>query len=323
MAQRAKALEKVEISKRLGALPVIQQVLRKLCIRECVDRNCPIRENVADYSHGQVAEILIANRLSAPHPLYRFDSWAEEFAAAELFQFDAAKLNDDRLGRTLDALANSIDEIQMETAVKAVQRYGLSLEQAHLDITSFMFEGAYETGEADFPLAKRGYNSDGDYKRKQVRTGQAVLKDGNVPIFHKVFDGNRTDSKTLMEVFEGLEFLREVAKPKQMVHVGDSKLLSGGNLLFLLGQEVLFVAPGERNQFWEKELLGLDPEAWTELPYASESELLKRKKAPMEEWNRYWCQEVTASITDRASGMEHNYRKITIRSSDERRSNKV
>jgi transposase len=264
-----------------------------------------------------MVEIFVANRLTSPHPLYRFDLWAEEFAAAELFGLDPAKLNDDRLGRTLDAVADAIDEIQMEIAERAVNVFGLSLEQAHLDITSFMFEGAHENGDPEFPLAKRGYNAQKDYKRKQVKTGQAVLKDGNVPIFHKTFDGNRTDSNTLMRVFEGLEFLRSKAKAKEMVHVGDSKLLSAGNLLFLLKQGVLFVGPGERGKQLTKALLELDPTAWTELDYASESELLKRKNAKPEDWNRYWGQEFPASVTDPETGKKFEYRKLFIRSSDE------
>lgn len=322
MAKSTGDLERLEISKRLGALPVIKNVLEKLRIREIVDHECPIREGVADYTHGQMVEILIANRLTAPHPLYRFELWAEEFAAAELFKIDPAKLNDDRLGRTLDAIAGCIDEIQMKIAIHAVHSYGLSLDQAHLDITSFMFEGVYDNDDPEYPEVRRGYNANGDFKRKQVRTGQAVLKDGNVPIYHKVFDGNRTDSNTLMQVLEGLDFLRSHAKPKEMVHVGDSKLLAAGNMLFLLKRDVLFVAPGERGKGLADQLLGLKEDEWIELPYASESEILKRKKAPIEEWNRYWCQESTATIRDPDSGKVFQFRRLTIRSSDEIRASR-
>jgi transposase len=309
--------EREEVSKRLGALPIVKKLLEDLKIREIVDRYCPIRECVADYTHGQMIEIFVANRLSSPNPLYRFDLWAEEFAAAEIFGLAAGKLNDDRLGRTLDAVANHIDEIQMEVAVRAVDLFGLSLDQAHLDITSFMFEGAYESNEAGHPAPMRGYNADGDYNRKQVRTGHCVLKDGNIPIFHKTFSGNQTDSKTLMQVFEGLEFLRAKAKPKEMVHVGDSKLLSSGNLLFLLRRGVQFVAPGERNKELKEQVLDIKPEAWIESTYISESEQLKRKKAPSEDWNRFYYQEFPATVVDPETRTELSYRRLIIRSSEE------
>ena len=308
-----------EIAKRLGALPIVGGVLAKLRVRQIIDGLCPIREKVADYTHGQIAEILIANRLTAPHPLYRFDLWAQEFAAPELFGVNAKKLNDDRLGRTLDALADKVDEIQIATSMAAVESYGLSLDKVHLDITSFMFEGAYEEQDADprLPVVKRGYNAEKDFKRRQVRTGQAVIGDGGIPLYHKVFSGNQTDSTTLMKVFEGLEFLRSKAKPKELIHVGDSKLLSAGNLLFLQQRGVFFVGPGERRHEFDEEVSALDPTAWVELSYASESEVLKRKKAPKEEWNRYWCQEIAASVRDPKTGKEFPYRKLYIRSSEE------
>jgi transposase len=298
-------------------LPVVKKLLQDLRVREIVDQLCPIREAVADYTHGQMVEILIANRLSSPHPLYRFDLWCEEFAAAELFGVDARKLNDDRLGRTLDATADAIDEIQLETSLKAINTFGLSLDQVHLDITSFMFEGSYENPDPEFPVPKRGYNAEGDFKRRQVRTGQAVLEDGNIPIFHKTFDGNRTDSDTLMRVFDGLAFLRAHAKPKQLVHVGDSKLLSAGNMLYLLQQDVHFVAPGERGKRLAEEVLKMDPDNWIELEYASESELTKRKTAPSENWNRYWGQEFASQVVDPKTGNVFDVRRIMVRSSDE------
>jgi transposase len=309
--------EREEVCKRLGALPIIKKLMEDLHIREIVDRHCPIRECVADYTHGQMVEIFIANRLSSPKPLYRFDLWADEFAAAEIFGLSSGKLNDDRLGRTLDAVADAIDEIQMDVAVRAVDFFELSLEQAHLDITSFMFEGAYESNEVGYPAPMRGFNSEGDYSRKQVRTGQSVLKDGNVTILHKTFSGNQTDSKTLMQVFEGLEFLRAKAKPKEMVHVGDSKLLSSGNLLFLLKRGVFFVAPGERNKEIKDQILKIEAEAWIESAYISESEQQKRKKAPPENWNRFFYQEFPATILDSKTGTEFGYRKLIIRSSEE------
>jgi transposase len=302
-------LEREEVCKRLGALPVIKKVLQDLGVREIIDRLCPIRQEVADYTHGQMVEILIANRLTSPHPLYRFDLWADEFGAAELFGLDSSKLNDDRLGRTLDATAMAIDEIQVELAMRAVNSFGLSINQAHLDITSFMFEGAHQNGDPEFPLPKRGYNAEGDFKRKQVRTGQAVLNDGNIPIFHKTFDGNRSDTDTLIEVYEGLKFLGSTAAAKYMVHVGDSKLLSCGNLLFLLKQGVYFVAPGERGKRLADEVLGMDATAWIELPYASESELAKRKTAAPEHWNRYWYQEFPAQVVDPATGEKFAFRR--------------
>ncbi|MFF4823611.1 hypothetical protein ACFY20_11315, partial [Streptomyces sp. NPDC001312] len=58
------------VERRLGALPASAEFLRRLDMAGIVDELCPIRE-VAHLTHGQVIEVLVANRLSAPAPLVR------------------------------------------------------------------------------------------------------------------------------------------------------------------------------------------------------------------------------------------------------------
>lgn len=180
-----------------------------------------------------------------------------------------------------------------------------------------MFEGAYNENDPNFPEPMRGYNSEQDFRRKQVRTGQAVTRTGNVPIFYTTFDGNRTDSDTLRQVYLSLSAMRSFSDTKKTVFVGDSKLLAAGNLLFLLRAGVVFVAPGERRQEFRNEILGLAPTAWKELAYASETEVKKRRTTPESEWNRFWVQEGTETLTDRETGVEFSFRKLIIRSSEE------
>jgi hypothetical protein len=59
------------VEKMLGALPVVADYCRRLDLAGIVDRACPIREDVAILTHGQVIEALVANRLTSPAPLCR------------------------------------------------------------------------------------------------------------------------------------------------------------------------------------------------------------------------------------------------------------
>jgi transposase len=53
-------------------------------------------------------------------------------------------LNDDRLGRVLDQLYEAgITPLFMKVALQAVQRFGINIEQCHLDSTSISVEGEY------------------------------------------------------------------------------------------------------------------------------------------------------------------------------------
>ncbi|MFD3943224.1 hypothetical protein [Streptomyces sp. NPDC058579] len=49
-----------------------------------VDRLCPGR-GIAHVTHGQVIEVLVANRLTAPAPLWRLGRWARGWAVEEVF----------------------------------------------------------------------------------------------------------------------------------------------------------------------------------------------------------------------------------------------
>ena len=94
------------MEKALGALPVVASFGRRLDLQGIVDRACPVRE-VATLTHGQVIQVLVANRLTSPAPLRRVEDWAAAWAVPEVFEILPETLNDDRIGRALDAIAPS------------------------------------------------------------------------------------------------------------------------------------------------------------------------------------------------------------------------
>jgi hypothetical protein len=93
------------VEKALGALPVVAELCRRLDIAGTVDRACPVRD-IAYATHGQVIEALVANRLTSPTPLVHVEDWARAWAVEEVFSVPPEVLNDDRIGRALDALAS-------------------------------------------------------------------------------------------------------------------------------------------------------------------------------------------------------------------------
>lgn len=58
------------VTKCLGALPVAAEFLRRLDVAGIVDGLRPPAPR-ADLTHGWVIELLVANRLTAPAPLFR------------------------------------------------------------------------------------------------------------------------------------------------------------------------------------------------------------------------------------------------------------
>ena len=72
------------VEKALGALPVVADFCQRLDLQGIVDRACPIRQ-VATLTHGQVIQVLVANRLTSPTPLRRVEDWARAWAVEEVF----------------------------------------------------------------------------------------------------------------------------------------------------------------------------------------------------------------------------------------------
>ncbi|MFC9636554.1 DUF4277 domain-containing protein [Streptomyces mirabilis] len=72
------------VERRLGALPASAEFLRRLDLAGIIDELCPVRD-IEHVTHGQVSEVLVANRLSGPAPLVQVGDWAREWAVEEVF----------------------------------------------------------------------------------------------------------------------------------------------------------------------------------------------------------------------------------------------
>jgi hypothetical protein len=233
------------MGKMLGALPVVAGFSSRLRLREIIDATCPMRAvSTVEVSHGQVIEVLVANRLTSPMPLLRIQDWAAAWAVPEVFGIVADALNDDRVGRALDAIAEHLDHIVGSVGAAAIGTFGLDVAQMHWDMTSISLHGAYDTVEEGLPLPKFGHPKDRRPDLKQIQTGIAVSGDGGVPVFHRVFDGGAGE---VAQVVPAMQALQQLAGPARMLMIGDSKLISYPNLAAMDKAGVAFIAPASKN----------------------------------------------------------------------------
>lgn len=253
-----------------GALPVVARLADRLGLVEAIDRFCPIR-SVAEYTHGQVVLALVANRLTHPRPLSSFEEWGDEFAVQETLGIASCKLNDDRLGRTLDALAEHLAEVLNLVARRAIDRFGISIAELHWDLTHLAFTGSYESQEEEYAQVRKGRTPERTIVR-QIRTGLLVSEDGAVPLLGESFDGNREDTTSVEPALARLDALRaalpEPDKPPLVV--GDSKLLSAGNVSAFQRRGLRFVCPHRKDGPMKRRLAALDERTLTPLAYRPE-----------------------------------------------------
>ncbi|MFG1711330.1 IS1634 family transposase [Nonomuraea sp. M3C6] len=243
------------LQRRLGALPVIAEFCRRLDIAGIVDRACPVRSD-AYLTHGQVIEVLIANRLTSPSPLWRVEDWARDWAVEEVFGIDPGALNDDRIARALDAVAPELEQIVGSVGAQAIAAFGLQVAQMHWDMTSISLQGAFEQAEEDYPTPKYGHPKDRRTDLKQVQAGIAVTRDEGIPIFHRAYDGGAGEVAQVIEAMHGLQ---QIAGRREMLLIGDSKLISHGNVAAMLEAGVAFLAPLAAAKVPAGLFAGLDP----------------------------------------------------------------
>ncbi|CAN5117603.1 IS1634 family transposase [soil metagenome] len=230
------------MEKALGALPVVAEFCCRLGIGDIIDRLCPVRD-VAIATHGQVIEALVANRLTSPSPLLRVEDWARDWAVPEVLGVDAETLNDDRLGRALDAIAPELDAIVGSVGAAAIAGFGIDVSRLHWDMTSISLFGDYHALEAGFAAPSYGKPKDRRPDLKQIQAGLAVSGDGGIPVLARAFDGRAGE---VNQVVGAMEALRAMAGERRFLLVGDSKLVSYANLTAMIDAGVSFVAPASK-----------------------------------------------------------------------------
>ncbi len=122
-------------------------------------------------------------------------SWIKKwFSRTDLNKLlDIEDVTYDRLLKALDNLESKSMSVQRRMYDAATEKFNISVSSMFYDVTNVYFYGC------SCLMAKTGYNKEG-MKRPEVQIGLAVTKEEKIPIFHKVFDGNIHDAKTINDI---------------------------------------------------------------------------------------------------------------------------
>jgi transposase len=230
-------------TQRVGALPVIAEFCERLQLRTIVNDTVPWE---GDVPLGDLVEILVANRLLDPKPLYKLGSWATKATLAQFYNLTEEMLHDDRIGRALERLAVHGDHVQSALVLRAVNEFELNVGQVHYDLSTVELYGAYADYQegplpAGTPRPAYGHTKSGRKDLKQIQFGINVLKDGAVPIGHQVFDGNAAESPTHLA---NLKRLAQLLPKGNLLYLADSKLDAKENLLAVAARKGKFLGGG-------------------------------------------------------------------------------
>jgi transposase len=236
----ARARGRTLSSYRVGALPIIDRLLKRMRLDEFLraylpraDRRCRIAPSIGIL-------LLLKNVLLSREPLYGIGEWAARFDPGALGFADSQlpSLNDDRVGRCLDRLFESdITSLVLALATHVVREFQVDLDELHNDSTTITFHGAYANAareEKRGPQTRMaitwGYNKDHRPDLKQLLLILTVSREGAVPVYFQVASGNVVDDKTHIATWDLL--CRLVGRPN-FLYVADCKLASTENMAYI------------------------------------------------------------------------------------------
>lgn len=217
----------------VGALPLIQLILRRLRLREILEEFLPAsgRQSV---SSACTLELLALNLTFAKDPLYELAGWVDSLDLRALgYRFrPSVRFTDDRFARALDALY-WVDRPSLLTrlVVDAIRAFEVQCEAIHNDSTSVKafgrIPGRTRTG---FEL-RFGHSKDHRPDLKQLVYSLSISEDGAVPIHHHVYPGNRNDETTHIETWDALCRIHGSA---DFLYVADCKLCTHKQLAHIV-----------------------------------------------------------------------------------------
>jgi hypothetical protein len=164
-------------------------------------------------------------------------------------------------------MAPQLDLVIGSVGAQAIAVFGIDVARLHWDMTSISLYGVYDDAEAGFAQPRWGKPKDRRPDLKQVQTGLAVSSDGGVPVWHRADDGGAGE---VAQVAGAMTALKELAGTRKLLLVGDSKLISRGNIVAMNTAQVAFIAPAGKPYLPATQLGALDPAAGRPVDYLAE-----------------------------------------------------
>jgi transposase len=227
------------------------------------------RESVG-WSHA-AALLAVARFCAQPSELGVAGQWFGSTALDDLLGIAPSQINDTRLYRALDHLAQHKHALCAHLMERYRDWFGTRFEFLLHDVTSTYFEGACKRNEQ----AQRGYSRDHRPDCKQVCIGLVCTPEG-LPLSFEVFAGNRNDVTTVEQIVLAMEQKHGVA---QRIWVMDRGMVSEANLAFLRARQARYLVGTPKSWLRKHEQILLEKDNWHEVREGLEVRLVEHPGA--------------------------------------------
>ena len=251
---------------------MINHFLGRLRLEDHLEGALRKRDGRTKVPPARALGVFVRNLLLSRYPLYEIPAWAGGYVPEllGLATDEVRLLNDDRIGRCLDLLFEA-DRASLLTSfvVGMADEFDLKMKVLHNDSTTIHFTGRYP-----HRLRRRGpqpvhitYGHSKAHRPdlKQLLFELTVTKDGAVPVWVGLHDGNVTDDQTHLGTWK---VLRVIVGSPNFIYVGDSKLCVTETMTTITGQGGHFVTvlPATRKEEkWFKEYLQTHTIPWEDV----------------------------------------------------------
>jgi transposase len=196
-------------SKIFDHLGLVAGMFEELEIGDRIDEQIAQDFEERNVSVGQAVKALVLTGLGfVQQRLYLTAQFFEKMPTDRLIGEGVRPehLNDDVLGRALDDLYDyGVTELFRDLASHATEKLGLTSRFAHLDATSFSFEGEYapdEPSEDGVIRIQQGYSRDNRPDLNQVVLDMIVERKAGLPVLMKPLSGNVSDPGSFPELID-------------------------------------------------------------------------------------------------------------------------
>jgi transposase len=221
----------------LGGLPIINHILQRMNLEAILREHLGPDDPRVGVSTASALLVLVRNMLMSRAPIYGVGEWASRHAPEllGLTEKELGYLNDDRLGRCLDRLFDTMGPKLLLAVVRhVIKEFDVRLDELHNDSTSLALHGAYREASEEKTCRGRkthavtfGHSKDHRPDLKQVLYILTISDDGGVPVYFTSASGNVTDDSTHRDTWQ---LLCELVGSTDFLYVADCKLATTDNM---------------------------------------------------------------------------------------------
>lgn len=236
--------EQLYETKVLDHLGLVAGMCKELKIAELIDEHLPSSSSDKILSTGNAVVALILNGLGFVNKrLYLVSHFFKNKPVDKLLgvsYLTSAHINDDTLGRSLDAVyeygVNNLYALVSQSAIKYLStQYGLQVGSGQLDNTTFHLHGkekSLELEDGKMLEIVKGYSKDHRPDLVQIGLQLIVENKSRIPLLMKVLSGNEEEGKSYGSFIKDYAHQLDKDYGVKMVVV-DSKLYNKDNLSIL------------------------------------------------------------------------------------------